>query len=368
MALISPRLGAQIVKETLSILRDPRNRIMLVAPPLVQLLILSFAITLEVDNVDVAVLDRDAGAYSTEFVSRIDGSGFVDDLRIVGSEAEMRHLIEQSEVIAGISIPETFSRDIGAGDTAMAQVIIDGRRANSGQIAFSYLNTIAATLDAELRHAPEGDVAAVRHWFNPNLISQWFVVPGITGILMTIQALLLTALSIARERELGTFDQLMVSPTTPLEIIAAKAVPAMVIGFIMGLVMMGAGIVIFQVPFTGSFPLLLLSLFIYIFSMIGMGLMISAICATQQQAILGAFALVVPMVLMSGFATPVENMPVVLQWAAHLIPLKYMLVILTGTFVKALPPEDVFANLWPMAVISLVSLTIATIFVRRRLQ
>jgi ABC-2 type transport system permease protein len=209
---------------------------------------------------------------------------------------------------------------------------------------------------------------AVRHWFNPNLTYRWFIVPSLAGILATFITLLVTALSIARERELGTFDQLLVSPCTPGEIIVAKMVPALLIGTVLAGVMVTAGILAFRVPFTGSLPLLLLSLIVFILSIVGIGLMISSVCATQQQAILGTFAVGVPTVLMSGFATPVENMPVVLQWAAEAIPLKHFLVIVQGSFMKGLPPAEVLANAWPMALIAVVTLGVATVFVRSRLQ
>ena len=209
---------------------------------------------------------------------------------------------------------------------------------------------------------------AVRNWFNPNLTYRWFIVPGLSGILAFFSALLITSLSIARERELGTFDQLLVSPTSTPEIILSKSLPALVIGTMLGLLMMAAAAGPFRIPFNGSFALLFVSLVLFILSVVGIGLMISAISATQQQAILGAFAIGVPSVLMSGFATPVENMPMLLQWLAQAIPLTHFLVIVEGSFLKAMAPGDIFASLWPLAMIALVSLTMATIFVRGRLQ
>ena len=200
------------------------------------------------------------------------------------------------------------------------------------------------------------------------LVYRWFTVPGLTGILALFSALLITALSIARERELGTFDQLLVSPTSTPEIIISKSLPALAIGSLLGLLMIAAAAGLFGIPLTGSFGLLAASLVLFILSVVGIGLMISAVSATQQQAILGAFAVGVPSVLMSGFATPVENMPVLLQWLAQGIPLTHFLVIVEGSFLKAMPPGDIFMNLWPLAVIAAVTLTLATMFVRGRLQ
>ena len=366
---VNARLRAQIVKELLSILRDPRSRMIVLVPPLLQLLIFTFATTLEVRNADIAVYDRDAGHWSHELVARVGVADFVNEVRTVHSRAELRALIDRGEVIAGLTIGPDFSRDIAAGDSASVQVIVDGRRSNAGQITVGYLNSIAADVGAAARRdTRNASPVIVRHWFNPNLIYRWFVVPALSGILVFFSALMITSLSIARERELGTFDQLLVSPTTTLEIIVAKTMPALAIGTALGLMMIAAAAFVFHVPFEGSFLLLLPSLLLFILSVVGIGLMISSVSATQQQAILGAFAIGVPAVLMSGFATPVENMPLVLQWLAQAIPLTHFLVIVEGTFLKAMPAADIIANTWPLAVIALVTLTMATVFVRSRLQ
>lgn len=374
MNLFGARLRAQIVKELLSVLRDPRSRIILVMPPLIQLLVFSYAATLDVSNVALAIHDRDNGPASHELVAQIGASSLVGELHEVHDAHSLQRLIDEGRVLAAIEVPPDFSRRIAAGEPAPVQVIIDGRRANSGQIALGYLNHITARVGAtlaaqSLRPRPGvGDRSEVRHWFNPNLNYEWFTVPSLSGILTTFITLLVTALSIARERELGTFDQLLVSPTTTLEIIVAKTVPALIIGITMGLMMIGAGMFVFRVPFEGSFLLLLMSLVLFILSMVGIGLMISSVCSTQQQAILGTFSFGVPTVVMSGFATPVENMPLFLQWLAQAIPLKYFLIIVQGSFMKALPPSEVLAQAWPMALIALVTLTTAVLFVRSKLQ
>ncbi len=364
-----PRLRAQFVKEVLRILRVPRSRRVVFVPPLLQLLVFAFAATLEVRNVDVAVRNQDSGRWSHELIQRLDSAEFITKLRRVDSNRALRDLIDRGRVIAALDIPADFSRTIAAGGTGRVQVLVDGRRSNSGQIAVGYLSAIAADVGAEV--TPDTAMAApvvVRNWFNPNLTYRWFIVPGLTGILALFSALLITSLSIARERELGTFDQLLVSPTSTPEIIISKSLPALAIGTVLGLLMIAAAIVLFRIPFSGSFWLLLFSLMLFILSVVGIGLMISAVSATQQQAILGAFAIGVPAVLMSGFATPVENMPTLLQWLAQAIPLTHFLIIVEGSFLKALPPSDILASLWPLAVIALVTLTMATVFVRGRLQ
>ncbi len=363
------RLRAQIVKEVLSILRDPRSRMVVFVPPLMQLLIFAFAATLEVRNVDIAIHNQDAGRWSSELIQRLDSAEFITRVHPVASSQALRDLIDRGTVIAALDIPADFSRVIAAGGTGRVQVLVDGRRSNSGQITVGYLSTIAADVSAEVATggAPAVPVT-VRNWFNPNLIYRWFIVPGLSGILAFFSALMLTSLSIARERELGTFDQLLVSPTSTLEIIVSKSLPALAIGTALGLLMTGAGVVLFRIPFSGSFWLLLASLVLFILSVVGIGLMVSAVSATQQQAILGAFAIGVPAILVSGFATPVENMPLLLQWLAQAIPLTHFLIIVQGSFLKALPPGDILASLWPLAAIALATLTMATVFVRGRLQ
>lgn len=368
-ALVFTRLRAQFIKEILSVLRDPRSRMVVFVPPLLQLLVFAFAATLEVSNVNIAINNQDAGRASHELVQRLDSAHFIKRIYHIESRQALQQLINKGEVIAALTIPADFSRTIAAGGSASAQVVIDGRRSNSGQITLAYLSVIAAETGAQMTpDAQTPTPVAVRHWFNPNLIYRWFIVPGLTGVLALFSALLLTSLSIARERELGTFDQLLVSPTSVSEIIIAKSLPGLAIGTLLGLFMTGAGVFLFGIPFYGSFLLLLASLLLFILSVVGIGLMISAISMTQQQAILGAFAIGVPSVLMSGFSTPVENMPVFLQWLAQAIPLTHFLIIVEGSFLKALPAVDVLANLWPLALIALITLSTATLFVRRRLQ
>ena len=368
------RLRAQIVKEFLSVLRDPRSRLVLIGPPMAQLFVFSFAATLEVQNVDLAILDHDAGPASTEIQERIAKAGFVERLHRVSSEAELAAAVDRREVLGAIHFPDDFSADLVAGRGAEFQVILDGRRANAAQIALGYLNRITAdagvsfsTMRAPAPSSP-GVTPIVRHWFNPNLDYQWFVVPGLMGILSMISALLVTSLSIARERELGTFEQLLVSPAKPAEIIVGKCAPALVIGMTLGSIMLAAGIFIFRIPFSGSLALIYLGLFVFILSVVGIGLMISSLSQTQQQAILGTFSTAVPLVLLSGFATPVENMPEALQWIAEANPLRHFLVITQGSFMKALPADVVWDRVWPMLIIGATTLGTAFLFVQRRLQ
>ncbi len=208
----------------------------------------------------------------------------------------------------------------------------------------------------------------IRNWFNENLIYLWFVIPGMAGILVMFTTLVVTALSIAKEREQGTFDQLLVSPSSPMEIVIAKSMPAFVIAIGQAALMITVGALVFDIPLAGSIPLLFLAVVLFGFSLVGIGLMLSAICETQQQAILSVFAVGYPMIMISGFATPVENMPDWLQTIAEGSPLKHFLVIIQGSFTKAMPPLEIFANAWPMVVIGIITLSLAMVIVKRKLQ
>ena len=369
--MLSPRLRAQIVKELLCVLRDPKTRIILVIPPLMQLLVFSFAATLEVRNIDIAVLNRDAGRWGYEVTQRLSHAWFVHEVITANSETELADLVERGRILAAVHIQETFTRDMVATQRASIQGILDGRHANAAQVTAGYIQSVLEGINVDLGPVSaqnQGQRVALRHWFNPNLKYTWFMVPSIGGTLVMFSTLMLAALSIARERENGTFDQLLVSPCTPLEIIFAKLVPAILVGAFLGLLILVAGVVLFGIPFRGHLLLLLGSMGLFILSVVGIGLMISSVCQTQQQAILGTFSVGVPAVLMSGFATPIENMPPILQTVAQGIPLKHYLIIVQGSFLKALPPAEVVANAWPLAVIAICTLSAAIVFVRSHLQ
>ncbi len=366
------RLFASVIKEIIVFWRDPRARAMLFAVPVIQVTVFGIAATLEVHHVKLAVQNHDTGRWSRELIERVSAAEFVDGTLRVDNTAEFSLLLERRDVLLGLQFPSDFSRDVAAGRPAQVQVILDGRRANAAQVTLSYLVVIARELGMELaRMDPlytEPPRAEVRHWFNPNLEYRWFMVPNLAASLSLIIALSITSLSIARERELGTFDQLLVSPSTPLEIIVSKMLPALAAGAVVGTVTVGVAIFGFGVPFHGSFLLMFAALLAFVFSVVGVGLVISSLARTQQQAMLGIFFVVMPTILISGFATPVENMPDWLQYIAAASPLKHFLIILQGSFLKSMPARDIWHNMWPLLVIGGVTLTTATLFVGRRLQ
>ncbi len=370
MTLWFTTLLALVHKEMLIIVRDPRTRAVLIVPPLVQLLVFSFAATLDVNHARIALWNQDQGRWSADLVERIAHASFIAGIDRVYSPRQLQNAMDGRKDLAALSIPSNASRLYAKGRTIPLQILLDGRRANSGGILLADLqNLIQANSNISSHGAhQQTELVALRFRYNPNLIYRWFIVPGVGGILVTFITMLLTALSIARERELGTFDQLLVAPCTPSQIIIAKVAPALVIGTLLGMIMVATGMIAFRIPFLGSLPALLLSLMLYILSVVGIGLMISSVCATQQQAMLGTFSFVVPSVLMSGFATPTENMPDVLQWLSMAIPLRYYLIVVEGSFLKDLPNTVLWHLDLPLLLIAVTTLTLATIFVRRRLQ
>jgi ABC-2 type transport system permease protein len=365
-------LFALIVKELLVILRDPRSRAILIGPPLIQLVIFAFAATLEVRNVDLVVLNRDEGAAGRELIARIEGSPTFHSVRAVHGPMELRLAVDHQTALLGIEIGPTFSRDMLLGRPANVQLILDGRRSNAAQIVDSYIGQIVNTYIADEnvrlhRPTPMPRVVA-RNWFNPNLDAQWATVPGLIGIIALLMGLIVTALSVAREREQGTFDQLMVAPLRAHEILLGKMIPPMLIVFTHITLYVLATVFVFGVPLRGSLLLLYGSAFFFILAVVGVGLFISALSMTQQQAILGAFFFMSPAIMLSGFATPIENMPGWLQPVTLVNPLRYFLVIVRGVFLKAIPFEQVVEQTVPMILIAAVTLTTAAWLFRKRME
>ncbi|MEP6865008.1 MAG: ABC transporter permease [Deltaproteobacteria bacterium] len=366
------RLIALIRKELLVVLRDPKSRVIVIVPPIVQLVVFVFAVTLEVKHVDVVILDRDDGASGSELARQIEASPTFHSVRPVRDRAELRRAIDDQRALAAIEIAPDFSRNLDAGRPAPVQVILDGRRANAAQLVDSYLGEITATFVATERSPRPGGrgppVVIARNWFNPNLDFRWSTVPGLIAIIALLIGLLVTALSIARERELGTFDQLMVSPLRTHEILIGKMVAPILIGAVHITLYVIAAVLIFHVPLRGSLVLLYGSGLVFLAAVVGIGLFISALSTTQQQAILGAFLFVAPATLLSGFATPIANMPSWLQPVTLVNPLRYFLVVARGVFLEAMPAVDVLAQTVPLVLIAIVSLTAAAWLFRRRVQ
>ena len=365
------RLRAMIWKEIWAVLRDPKSRIVLVVPPLIQLFIFSFAATLEVRNVDIGLLDRSSGVHSAELVSRIAGSPNFRSIRRLDSREALAEAIGRQQVIAALVIDEDFDRQLAARRPATIGLVLDGRRSNAAQIVAGYLGQIAAEVGAELtprRGTPSRGGSIVTHWFNPVLDYIWFTLPSLIAIIVSVAGISITAQTVARERELGTFDQLMVSPLRIHEILIGKMIPPLLIGLFNGTLYLVLAQLIFGVPFTGSYLLFYLALIVYSLALIGVGMLVSAASATQQQAFLGSFLVTVPLFLLSGYASPIDNMPGWLQVATYADPVRYFLAIVQGLFLKAMPADLVLDQLWPLLLIACATLGASAWLFRARME
>ncbi|WP_300785941.1 ABC transporter permease [uncultured Desulfovibrio sp.] len=371
---INWRRFAAIVRKELFVLMSNRvSRVMLIVPPLMQIVVFGWAATLEVRNVDVAVLRHDAGRLSTEVLHRLRGSPTFRHILFVDSEAALRQTVEEERALLALVFPQDFSRRAAAGEAAVVQVILDGRRSNAAQIAAYYLQTLLQDVGAQ---TPRGQAAATsvtpqlqvagRCWFNPNLEFQWFFLPNLIGMLSFMLGLVVTGLSVAREREVGTFDQLLVSPATPTEIALAKLMPGCLVGLAHGTIFLLITVFGFGVPLTGSVCLLYAAIFVFALASGGMGLMVSSLSATQQQAFLGAFSVGVPCILLSGAVTPVINMPPFLQHASQFNPVAHFTVLVQGVFLKDISLAAAAVSLGKIACIALVCVSVAVWMFRRR--
>jgi ABC-2 type transport system permease protein len=366
------RIRSLIVKELLAVWRDKKSRIILIVPPLIQMVIFSFAATQEVKDVPIAVRNKDYGVYARDLVARLEGSPNFSRVMHLASDADIAPALDSRRVLMVVQLGPDFSREVAAGRPAAVQLLLDGRRSNAAQLVAGYASEIVARYDAELARdraaPPPPSTVVARVWFNPNLEPTWSTVPALVAILTTLMGVMVTGLSVARERELGTFEQLLVSPLSPAEIIVGKTVPALLIGVTEGIGMVLVAVFVFRVPLHGSVGLLALSMVVYLTAVIGVGLFVSSLARTQQQAILGAFVFMVPAILLSGFASPIENMPPWLQTLTLANPVRHFMVIVKGLFLKAMPAGEVLANLWPLAVIAAVNLSAATWLFRRRME
>ena len=366
------RIACLIVKELLAVWRDPKSRFLLVAPPIIELLIFANAATQEVKNVSVAVFNKDRGVHSRDLIARFEGSPNFREVIHLRSQSEIAPAIDSRTVLMVLQFGAEFSRNVAAGRPASVQLILDGRRSNASQILETYAEQIVGQYNAELvmTHPvpPPASMVVARIFFNPNMDAYWSTVPSLVVILTALGGLMVTALSVARERELGTFEQLLVSPLSPHEIVIGKAVPAFLIGMAEGTLMVIAAVFLFGVPFSGSISLLYAGISAFLLAIIGVGLFVSSLAKTQQQAILGAFATMVPMTLLSGFATPIQNMPEWLQYLTLANPYRYFVVIVKGVFLKAMPATDVLANLGPLLVIAVITLSASSWLFRHRVE
>lgn len=332
--------------------------IILIAP-VIQLIFLGYAVNLDVENVKMVVFDQDRTSASREFVNNFTSSGYFEIVDYVSSYKELENKIDRADAILGLVISNDFEKNIARGQPAPLQAIFEGSDGNQASIAAGYVQMIVTKYSKDVvtefmnlsgrKISPAGNLSAeVRVWYNPEMKTRNYMVPGIVGLLVSLVTLVLTSLAIVKEKEIGTMEQLIVTPIKPYQLIAGKLIPFTVMGLISVIIVLLAMRIIFAIPVKGSEPFLLFSALLYILSTLGIGLFISTISKTQQQAMMIAiFAVMMPMIFLSGFAFPIENMPKIIQFISHIIPLKYFNTIIRGVILKGLG----FADLWFEAVV-----------------
>jgi len=374
------RLVPIMIKEFLEISRDDAARFLLIVPPVLQMLVFGYAASFEVYHVSTAVLDLDHSQESRELIARFTSSNRFNIVKVARSQREINETIDASDAAVALVIHAGFAQLLRKGQGAPLQVIVDGTNSNTALIALGYINAIAAGFAEDYITDLAQRVQGVRGtrkvnvtleqrpWFNPDLNGRWFFVPGVIGTLTLILIVNLTAFAIVREREVGTLEQIMVSPIRPAEFILGKTVPFFLIGLGEVALVVTVGLVWFRIPFVGNPFVLLLGTALFLLCSLAIGLLISTICSTQQQAFSTNFFILSPFFILSGFAFPISSMPQVLQWFTYINPLRYYLVVIRGTLLKGIGISVLWPEFVAMAALAAALLMLSILRFRKTLE
>ncbi len=366
------RIAALTRKELLAVLKDRRSRLSLLIPPIVQALIFGYAATYDLNRVPYAALDQDHSAASRQLLAGLDGSGIFERVADLRRASDISAFIDARRALLVVQIGQDFERELLSGRGADLQIIADGRNSNTAGTAMGYVGSVVDRFNqewgAEHGRSPPPVQLMARAWYNPNLETRWFMIPGMIGTLTLIQTMMLTAMSVAREREQGTFDQLLVTPFRPFEIMAGKALPSMLVGVIQAAGVLLVAQLWFRIPFAGSYLTLAGGLLLFLLAAVGIGLLLSAVAATMQQAMLYSMLLIMPFSLLSGLTTPLSSMPVAVQYLTTINPLRYAIDITRRVYLEGAGAGLLVGDLWPLALIALVTLTTASWMFSHRMQ
>ncbi len=367
------RVGFLVRKEFLELRLNPRLLGLVLVAPIVQLTLLGYAATTDVRDVPVVVADGDRSPRSRELIARFDASRNFTVIDTVTTVAEVEPYLEEGRAWMALSIPVRYGADVAAGRPATLQVIADGTDSNSTTVALGYATSLVGTYAQELVTAETGRAgevgidARIRVWFNPQLESRFFMIPGVLALVLLVITTILAAMAIVREKELGTLEQLNVTPLRRWELILGKLLPYAIVGFVDVLIVVAVAVFWFEVPLRGSFLLLLAMSLLYVFCTLSLGLFVSTVSETQQQAMLTAmFFFMMPMIYLSGFIFPIENMPAAIQPITYLMPLRYYLVIVRGIFLKGIGPTLLWPQAAALAAWGIVVLSLAVVRSRKR--
>ena len=361
------RVKHMLIKEFIQVFRDPRMRIVIFVIPCFQVFVISYAVSTDVKHVRTAVYDLDNSQASRDLAARFIQSGYFDVTDRVGDDKRAQYLIDRSDVSVVLRFNHGFAEDLSAGRTARLQILIDGTDSNTAAIVASYATQIAtAYSEAVLTERAAGTAGKTgrfqlltRAWFNENLDSRNYFVPGVVVIVVGLATLLLTSMSVVREKEIGTMEQIMVTPITPTEFILGKTIPFAVIGFMDVTLVTLIAVFWFEVPMRGSVLLLFISTGLFLMTTLGLGLFISTISQTQQQAMMTTFFIFFPAMLLSDFNFPIANMPPVVQWLTVVNPIRYFLAIIRSIFLKGVGIEVLWPQMLPLLLIGLSMLFLA---------
>jgi ABC-2 type transport system permease protein len=367
------RLRAMLIKEFIQVFRDPRMRIVLFVLPALQTVIFGYAVDMDVKNIPTALMDRDNSSESRELGEILSSSGHFRITRRIDNDNQARNLLDRGTVRVVLTIEHGFSQQLARGENVAVQALMDGSDSNTAGVVMGYLGRFSNDYNSRLqlrfaqRHRGDtlraGQVElASRAWFNENLESPPFYVPAVITNILFIITMLLSSLAIVREKEIGTIEQVIVTPIRKREFILGKTLPFVLIGYIDVALISLVGTLVFHVPVRGSLGLLFLATTLFLMSALGIGLLISTVSRTQQQAMMSAFFVIFPAMLLSGFAFPIENMPLAVQWLTLANPLRYYMVIVRGIFLKGVG----FTILWPhMAALTVIGLAVLLVAVER---
>lgn len=371
------RIRSMLRKEFIQLRRDPRMRAVIIGVPIIQTIIFGYAVTTDVRNVNTALYDQDRTPVSRELVSRFTGSGYFTIVASISDDAEAQRLADRGDVRVVLRIDEGFQRQLLAGRPPTLQVIVDGTDSNTASLVLNYTAQIVNRYNEGIRiermQRATGRTlipplrVVTRAWFNPNLESRNFYVPGVIAILVMLITLLLSSMAIVREKEIGTIEQVIVTPITQLEFIMGKTVPFVLIAFLDVVIVTVLAVFWFSIPIRGSFLLLLGATAIFLMTTIGVGLLISTVSGTQQQAMMTTFFFFFPAILLSGFIFPIANMPEVIQWLTYLNPLRYFLVIVRGIFLKGIGPSVLWPQMLALFILGAATLLFAASRFRKTL-
>jgi len=368
------RIYEILLKEFRQSLRDPHLRVMLVLPPLIQLLLFGYAVNLDVEKVTIAWMDRDQSVESRDLLGAFQGSGRFEVAAMPQSEDEVQHLMDSEKVQGVVRVLPGFARDIQRGVTTSVQILIDGANSNTASIVTNQTTTIVNAFGRQIAieraggHEPKGLVARSRVWFNPDLHSRLYFVPGVLANLVAFMTIMMTAMAIVREKEVGTMEQLMVTPIRSIELILGKAIPFALVGLFNMVTITTAALVVFRVPFRGSAAFLVGSTMLFLITTLGLGLFVSTISRTQQQAEMATFFIMQPVFMLSGFAVPIRNMPDAIQYLTYLNPLRYYMDIVRGVFLKGSGMDVLWPQVAALTVFGILIMGLSVLRFNKRLE